>query len=144
MISVTSQSSYNTSSNLLYDQMNTVIYNLNDTSCPVDRSLHDDYTLFENAASFSIIAEDEKCDKCKTHYSIVTCCNCQIKTCAHEECSTMFPDKNGYISVCKTCETEILTKITPYKHKNENNYNPHYIKAIRDLEILKQAIEIIS
>lgn len=144
MISVTEQSSYNMSSNLLYDQMNNIIYNLNDTSCPKDISPTDDYTVFENAASFSIIAEDEKCNKCKTHYSIVTCCNCQTKTCAHEDCSTMFPDRHGYISVCKSCENEILTKFIPYRHKNENNNDLHYIKAVHDLEILKQAIEIIS
>tara|TARA_B100002019_G_C21198314_1_gene562591 strand:- start:188 stop:601 length:414 start_codon:yes stop_codon:yes gene_type:complete len=129
--------SYDVSSNLLYDNINEMIYNIN------DRSSKDDYTIFENSASLSIIAEDEKCKKCKTHYSIITCYNCKKETCAQEQCCTLFPDKNGYISICKTCENEVISKIKPYEISKEIKYTKEYNKAVRDLNILKEAIKII-
>lgn len=137
MTSVASKVSYDISSNLLYDSMNDMIYNIN------DRSSDDDYTIFENSASLSIIADDEKCKKCKIHYSIITCYNCKKETCAQEDCCTLFPDKNGYISICKSCENEVISKIKPYRNTREIKYMNDYNKAIHDLNILKQAINII-
>lgn len=137
MTSVANQISYDINCNLLYDNINDMIYNIN------DRSSKDDYTVFENSASLSIIADEEKCNKCETHFTIITCYNCKKETCAQEDCTTLFPDKNGYISICKTCENEVISKIKPYKNTKEIKYANDYNKAIHDLKILKEAIDII-
>lgn len=137
MTSVANQISYDINCNLSYDNINDMIYNIN------DRSSKDDYTVFENSASLSIIADEVKCNKCKTHFTIITCNNCKKETCAQEDCTTLFPDKNGYISICKTCENEVISKIKPYKNIKEIKYANDYSKAIHDLKILKEAIDII-
>ena len=139
--------SYNMSPNLLYDQMNEVIYDLN------DQSMKDEYTLFENRASLSLIAEDEKCKECNLHFSIITCSNCKKETCGIDKCCTLFPDAKGYISICKTCENEVLSKIKPFKdtekekEKQYIEYNRalyNYKKAVHELQILKRTINNIN
>lgn len=137
---------YNMSSNLLYDQMNEVIYDLN------DHSKKDEYTLFENMASLSLICDDKKCKECNMHFSIITCSSCKKETCGIDKCTTLFPDVKGYISICKTCENEVLSKIKPYKNtdkekeKQQLEYNRtlyNYKKAAHELKMFKETLNLI-
>lgn len=101
---------------LLYDEMNKEIFNINTENIM-------DYDVFESKACISIISEDEKCKKCNYNYSFITCSNCCKETCAKKDCCTLYHDYNGYISICKDCEHDILKKIKPYIEKDDNNNN---------------------
>ncbi len=137
MTTIANQRPYDRSSDLSYDQMNDIIYNLNDTSSD------EDYSHFENIASLSLIAEDEKCKKCKSHYTFIICSNCKRETCANNKCCTLYPDMYGYISICKKCEKQIVKKFKPYDDNEEVKYNKEYKKAVKELHLLKLITQII-
>ena len=108
-------SSYSTE--LLYDEINNSIFHVNECNN------NENYTSMESKLSFSIIAEDNHCNSCKSYYSFIKCSECKEETCGNNKCCTLFPDYYGYVSVCKNCETKILKKLIPLKHEfKENNH----------------------
>lgn len=118
---------------LLYDEMNSEIFEMNSNNS-------NDYNLFENRASLSIISDEKKCDTCNRNYSFITCMNCKKDTCGKSKCCTLYPDMYGYISICSECETSISKKIIPYDYSYEKKIIKEHKKVANELKIIKQIL----
>ncbi len=118
-------------SSLLYDEINNAIFDINESKNK------DNYKTIESLFNLNLISENTKCKSCKNHYSFIKCKHCKNETCGEDGCCTLFPDYNGYISICKKCEKNINRKLIPYIDAEDDEDKKNIILINKIMRLLR-------